>query len=764
MSCCGGDLAVEQARCALGGVDGRHEEIRASGRPLADGRVAYLLSAPAIHCGQCIGTIERALLRIEGVAAARVNLSLKRVMLTLDGGDRSPLPALAELERLGYPAFPLDAADAADAHSARTRELVRAMAVAGFASANIMLLSVSVWSGAEGATRDLFHLVSAAIAIPAIAWSGRVFFSSAFAALRARRMNMDVPISVGILLAVAMSLFESLSGGEAAYFDASITLVFFLLIGRTLDHLMRERARNAVASLGRLTARGAMARQEDGSAVYTPLDELKPGMVLFLAAGERAPVDGVVQKGNSEVDRSLVTGESRPEAAAPGTTLESGVLNLTGPIELKVTKDAGSSFLADVAQMMEAAEQGRGRHVRLADRLSRLYSPVVHIVALLSFLGWMAWSGGDWRLSMTVAIATLIITCPCALGLAVPVAHVVGAVRLFESGILMRDGSALERLAEADFVAFDKTGTLTTGTPAVVDCAIPPELRPVALTLAQSSIHPASRALARHLAGQAPADVAGIREIAGAGVEGMSGGRRVRLGRPQWVGEIARTGGDGVAFAREGEPAFATQLAETLRDGAAGIGRKLAACGLATEILSGDSEPAVAAVARATGIGRHLAGLRPRDKIARMEALAAEGRKAAMVGDGINDAPALAAAHVSFAPASASDIGRKAADYVFTRDSLEAVLRARRIAVATDRIVRQNIAFAIAYNALAVPLAVAGMVTPLIAAVAMSSSSIVVIANSLRLFLLDPDAARVRPRRIGKQAAAPGLRAGPVGA
>lgn len=754
MSCCGGDIAVDQARCAVGGADFRHEEIRASGRLLPDGGIAYSLSAPAIHCGQCIGAIERALQTLEGVVAVRVNLSLKRVALTLDRQDRSALPALRELERLGYPAFALDAAEARDAHSARTGELVRAMAVAGFASANIMLLSVSVWSGAEGATRDLFHLVSAAIAIPAIAWSGRIFYSSALMALRARRLNMDVPISIGILLAVAMSLFESLSGGREAYFDASITLVFFLLVGRTLDHLMRERARNAVASLGRLAARGAMAAQADGTAAYVPLDEIRPGMVLRLAAGERAPVDGVIRAGTSEIDRSLVTGESRPEAATIGARLEAGVLNLTGPLELLAEKDAKSSFLAEIAHMMEAAEHGRGRNVRLADRMARLYSPVVHLVALASFIGWMVWSGGDWRLAMTIAIATLIITCPCALGLAVPVAHVIGAVRLFESGILMRDGSALERLAEADHVAFDKTGTLTTGAPAVLASDIPAGLEGVALAMARSSIHPASGALARHLAGVTPAPVADVREEPGAGVEAFADGTRARLGRPEWVGEIATNAGagEGIGFALEGQPAYRIRLAETLRAGATGMGAKLAACGMEAEILSGDAATAVAAIARPTGIARFTAALRPQGKIARLEVLRAQGRRVAMVGDGLNDAPALAAAHVSFAPAGASDIGRRAADFVFTRDSLDAVLRARRIAVATDRIVRQNLAFAIAYNALAVPLAIAGMVTPLVAAIAMSSSSIAVIANSLRLFLVDPDAAPMRHIRGRKRA------------
>src|SRR3569623_27735 len=432
MTCCtsAGDFALVMTGDAAG--DG---EILLASRLVGDGIRQTDLSVPSIHCGACSRNVETALSALPGVAAARVNLSTKRA--TIRWHDGTPPPFIATLRRAGYDAHIYNAG--AETKDKTFGVLLRALAVAGFAASNIMLLSVSIWSGADAATRDLFHGISAVIALPALAYSGRVFFRSAWRALRHGRTNMDVPISIGVLLAFGMSVYETATHGPHAYFDASITLLFFLLIGRTLDHLMREKARTAVKGLANLAARGALVLQPDGSRVYMPINEITVGMRILLAAGERVPIDAQVLAGHSDIDSALLTGESAPIAAAPGTSLQAGVLNLTGPLTLAATATAKDSTLADMVRLMEAAETGRSAYRRIADRASQLYAPAVHATALLTFIGWMI-ATGNFHRAVTIAIAVLIITCPCALGLAVPMLQVMAARRLFENGIMLKDG------------------------------------------------------------------------------------------------------------------------------------------------------------------------------------------------------------------------------------------------------------------------------------------------------------------------------------
>ena len=419
-------------------------------------------------------------------------------------------------------------------------ELIRALAVAGFAASNIMLLSVSIWSGAETETRNLFHWLSLIIALPALAYSGRIFFRSGWRALRHGRTNMDVPISLGVLLAFGLSVYETVQHGPHAYFDAAISLLFFLLIGRTLDYMMRERARLAVRGLVRLAARGAFVVQTDGTQIDLPVEEIVPGMSVMLGAGERVPVDATVSKGDSEIDVSLISGESVPLRATAGSTVRAGTLNLTGPLTLVATAKASSSFLAEMIRMMEAAEQGRSGYRRIADRAAALYAPVVHATAFLTFTGWMI-ATGDLHTAVTIAIAVLIITCPCALGLAVPIVQVIAAQQLFKNGILVKDGSSIERLAEIDAVMFDKTGTLTSAAPRLVPAEhLDGTSLNLAAALALHSRHPYSLALVEAATGLAPSPVVfeDITEQAGFGLQARSGATVYRLGKPSWaIGE-----------------------------------------------------------------------------------------------------------------------------------------------------------------------------------------------------------------------------------
>lgn len=688
---------------------------------------------PGIRCAGCIAKIEDGLSHLPGVVSARVNFTAKRVAVDHDGSLDDAVLRRA-IGDLGFTAELLVEAGEQDrAHARESRELLKALAVAGFAAMNVMLLSVSIWSGAEGATRALFHWLSALIAMPTVAYSGRPFFKSAWAALRRGRTNMDVPISIGVLLATLLSLFETIVGGAHAYFDGAVSLLFFLLAGRYLDSAMRDRARDSAASLMRQTAPGGTVVYPDGSSAWVRAADLAPGMRMIVSCGERFGADGRIAKGETRIDASLVTGESLPAPASIGDRVIAGTLNLAAPVEITVTAAGADTAIAGMARLMEAAGQGKSRYVRIADRAARLYAPAVHCLAALSFAGWMI-AGAGWHQSLLIAVAVLIITCPCALGLAVPVAQVVAAGAMMRRGILVKDGSALERLAEADRVRFDKTGTLTLGRPELVEESLTTEERPLALALARASRHPLSIALARRLEaeGVAAADLGRIVEYPGKGVEASHDGRMVRLGSPAWIGCAAPGDGMACAFAIEGGNARLLSFSDRIRPDAASSVRRLEAQGLECAILSGDRRAAVAPVAVDLGLTAAV-GLSPTEKVDAIHRQAAIGHRVLMVGDGLNDGPALAAGHVSMAPASASDVGQTAADLVFLGDSLAPVPIAVDAARRTMRVVRQNFVLAIGYNLLAVPLALAGLVTPLVAAIAMSTSSIIVVANALRL-------------------------------
>ena len=708
--------------------------MNAAVQPLADAAcTTSVFNVANLRCAGCIAKLEDGLARTAGVVTARVNFTTRRVQVahlpSLDAGVLQDAIA-----RLGFPAQPfLGVAD--DTTKTESRRLAIALGVAGFASMNIMLLSVAVWSGADGATRALFHWLSALIALPTIAYAGRPFFVSAWAALRHGRTNMDVPISIGVVLTGAVSLFETIVGGRHAYFDGAVMLLFFLLAGRFLDSVMRARAQDGVAALLRQAPASALVLGHGGTTQRRAASELAPGMRILVAAGERIAADGIVEVGNSQVDRSLVTGESVPEPVALGSAVLAGTINLDAPLTVKVTAADDATAIAEIARLMEAAAQGKSRYVRIADRAARLYAPAVHSLAALSFLGWM-FAGAGWHQSLMIAVAVLIITCPCALGLAVPVAQVVSAGSLLRAGILIKDGSALERLARADIALFDKTGTLTLSRPVPVgDLDLTADERPVALALAQASRHPLARALTAALVadGVAPATVEALTEHNGLGTSASFAGQQARLGRPDWAGASDLDGNAlATAFVLGGGPVRVLRFDDALRPDAEAAIAELHELGLPSSILSGDRAAAVGAVAQALRVdARH--GLSPADKFAAIDDLQRAGRHVLMIGDGLNDGPALKAAYVSIAPSSASDVGQTAADLVFLGDRLMPVAIAVRAARRTMAVVRQNFALAAGYNVLAVPLAIAGQVTPLIAALAMSASSLIVVANALRL-------------------------------
>lgn len=749
MSCCVPTQVYQPM--PSGGQDGypSRDEVLFASTNAGDGLIQTHIYIPGIHCGGCLSAIEKAMGALPCVKQARVNLSAKRLILHWTRQDVDPGAVFDALAGLGYQAH-LDNGSAAREDNTLGR-LLLSLGVAGFAAANVMLLSVSIWSGAEGPTRDMFHWISALIAIPAVGYAGQPFFRPALRALKAGHLTMDVPISLAVILALGMSVYETSNHGENAYFDASITLLFFLLIGRVLDHVMRERARGAVASLGRMAPSGATVIAQDGSRDWVPLESVVPGMVLFVAPGQYLPVDGIVVSGDGEIDCAIATGESDPLAAKPGMTFPAGALAVGAPVILRATRPARQSFLAEMVSMLEAAESAKPRFRRISDRAAAIYAPTVHLAALLTFIGWVG-ATGDWHHAIYTAIAVLIITCPCALGLAVPIVQVVAAGRLARQGILLSDGSALEKMAQIDKVLFDKTGTLTTGNPALRQAERHnPKVLRLAGSLAMASRHPYSRALVTACEDLSlvvdPESWDSLREEPGKGVEAERDGSRYRLGKASWaLKDRMEDGQDSVVFSRDGCALDLYYFDETIRDGAVETVAWLRGQGFAPEVMSGDSAAKVALVADTLGIAQVQAGMSPADKIARIQSLQSNGYHVLMVGDGINDAPALNAADASIAPSTASDVGRRASGFVFLSNSLDAVRMAITISRQARTLIYQNFGLAVVYNLIAVPVAVAGYATPLVAAIAMSGSSCLVIANALRLNL--PSARRGHPQKF----------------
>ncbi|MBL8643340.1 MAG: cadmium-translocating P-type ATPase [Rhodospirillaceae bacterium] len=709
-------------------------------RRKSDGAFELFLIVENITCPACVPDIEKALGRIPGVDQARVNLTLGRLHVTWRDPALQAGQISATLSAHGYRAIAYNAAMLDRLEDDRDRRLLRALAVAGFASANIMLLSVSIWSGnvtdMGTATRDFFHWVSALIALPTIAYAGQPFFASAWSALRAGRVNMDVPISLGVLLATLASVMESVRSGVHAYFDAAVMLLFFLLIGRYLEQNMRGRTRSVAANLLALKAVAATVIEPSGQRRSYPADQLKPGMTVFVAPGDRIPADGIVIRGRSDVDASLVTGESLPVVAGVNSQVYAGTLPLTGTLDITVTSADQDTLLGQIVELMTAAASAKSGHALLADRAARYYAPTVHVLAAATFLGWLLLGSGGWHPALMCAVAVLIITCPCALGLAIPAVQTVATGALLRWGVLLKSGDGLERLAGADTVVFDKTGTLTLGRPELIaGTGYTHDNLTLAARLAQSTRHPLATALTRAL--PALPHAVPVHEAAGLGVSAVIDGQLVKLGSRFWcdVPEDGppENGASELWLKKQGSAPVRFSFRDMPRSDAAEVIAALKSLGLRIEILSGDRASAVRPLARALSVDAVTAEARPDTKLTRLQALSQQGRKVLMVGDGLNDAPALAAAYVSMSPSSAADISQTAADIVFRGENLWPVVQSIRIGRASKRRMIENLALAIIYNIIAVPLAMAGWVTPLIAALAMSGSSVIVVLNALRL-------------------------------
>ncbi len=754
---CGARLAPGQERFCCTGCEGAHAlvaglglssfyarreteagalrpEAMAAGLDLApfaqalrDGTQRLELVVSGLTCGACIWLVEQALAAEPDVLTARASLSARRLTVTWRGEAARANDLAALLGRLGFRVAPWSPACLRATEDAEGRALTRALGIAAFGSMNIMLISVAVWVGGDmgPSLRHGLHWLAALIGMPVVLIAGMPFYRSAWTAIRAGRPSMDLAVSLGVLATAGMSLSETLRNGPYTWFDGATMLLALLLAGRVFDRAARRRARQSVAELLALQEGLVTRLLVDGHMEAVPAEAVAAGERVLVSAGERLRLDGVAAA-DALLDAAATTGESVPRTFAAGDALPAGAVNMGAAFTMTVSAAARDGSLAAMARLLERAEQAKGRFVAIADRASRFYVPVVHAVAAATFLAWWGVLDAPWQVALVNAVCVLLITCPCALALAVPAVQVVAVGALFRRGVLVTSATALERLASADHAVLDKTGTLTEGRPVLIPEGQDDAVVRRAASLARASRHPLAQALVRACP-EAPL-AEGVREWPGQGLEAGA----LRLGSPAFCGLGASADGMTLVF-RQGDGApVAFRFADRMREDAPAAIAALRSLGLDAELLSGDGEGAAASVAWQAGIGEWRSGMDPAAKQARIAALRDAGRHPLMVGDGINDAAALAAAHVSASPAGATDLAQTASDLVLQREGLSALPAAIRIARRAQGIARGNIGFSLVYNALAMPVAALGLVTPLIAAVVMASSSLIVVLNALR--------------------------------
>ncbi len=704
---------------------------------------ALELSLQGVHCAGCVSKIETGLASLNGIEEARVNLTTARLNVAWLTELQSSKQIISTVTNLGFGVTPFIHSDVEIKQKDESKRLLRYIAVSAFAAMNVMLLSISVWSGGDEMslkTRHLFHWISALIAFPTVVYAGRAFFIPAFQALKKKQTNMDVPISLALILACGLSLYETIMGNQDIYFDAAVMLLFLLLIGRYLDTRLRLKTGEAARRLTSMQVTTATRLLPDGTQETLPAQALDIGDHILIPKGQRIPIDSQITEGHSEIDVQIATGETQYQQVKIGDTLLSGTVNIGHPLKARVISNLGNSFLSEITKLVEIGEQTKSRFVRIADIAARAYVPIVHTLAFLTFLGWYLYSG-DLRMAALNAIAVLIITCPCALGLAVPAVHAVAAGKLFEKGIYARSGDALERLAMIDHVIFDKTGTLTKGQFTLVT----PELYAfntlgLAGALAANSTHPLSQSLKIYAMSH---DISHIREISGEGLEAIFAGDILKLGSAKFIGLNPEQNETSSVWFKQGEKsAIKFNFQDQLREDAEVTIKRLDEMSITQEMLTGDNPEMAKIIAKQVGLKHWQANVSPKEKMQTVQERILKQKHPLMVGDGINDAPALALADVGFAIGTGTDVAIESADITLMRGSLHGLADAIAVSKATLRNIKQNLFGAFVYNVAGIPFA-AGilypffgiLLSPVIAGAAMAFSSLTVVSNANRLRL-----------------------------
>jgi Cu2+-exporting ATPase len=698
-----------------------------------------------ITCAACVWLSERHVRTLPGVAEFSVNYSTHRARVRWDDSRVRLSDILKAVAAIGYVAHPYDPGRQDKVYRQERQRALRRLAVAGLCSMQVMMLGWSLYAMDYDSSdvedmRTFLRWVSALLTVPVVVYSSQAFFASAWRELRQGRLGMDVPVSLAILLAFVASLWATATNGPDVYYDSVTMFAFFLLTGRYLEMGARHGAGQAAEALVRLLPATA-TRLRDGAEELVAVAELVPGDRVLVRPGETVPADGEVIAGRSSVDESLLTGESLPRPRAEGDALVGGSTNVESPLEMRVEKVGDDTVVSAIVRLLDRAQAEKPRVALLADRVAGWFVVALLVIAAVVAVGW--WQTDPTK-AFYVTLSLLVVTCPCALSLATPVAVVAATGSLTRLGLLTTRGHALETLASATHVVLDKTGTLTRGELRLHGVHPLGEITreralEVAAALERRSEHPVGRVLvAAGGTGLAAVDVVAT---PGEGVEGVVEGVRYRVGKPEFVAALSGRAvlpAEDVAATRvllgdERGPLAALTLRDELRPDAKATLQRLRWLGLEVELLSGDAEGAVAHVARELEVREWRAGVSPAQKLERVRALQAAGAVVAMVGDGVNDAPVLAGANVSVAMGSGTQLAHASADMVILSERLANLASGVVAARKTRRIIRENLLWALLYNAVAVPLAAAGWVTPWMASIGMSASSLIVVLNALRL-------------------------------
>jgi Cu2+-exporting ATPase len=693
-----------------------------------------------MYCAACSWLIDASLQRLPGITSADINPVTHRLRVAWDTSSVGLGRILATLADLGYKPQPLAPDSTERPERAEQRAALKRLLVASLGMMQVMMFAVALYSGEfQGIDADMerfLRLVSFLVTTPVVFYSARPFFAGAIRGLRARRPGMDVPVSIAIGSAYVASVYATYTNGPAVWYDSVTMFVFFLTVARYLEMRARHRSIDRSAALASLLPNTA-TRLDGAERQQVPVTQLAAGDIAVIRAGESFPADGSITAGRTSADESMLTGESRPQPKIVGDAVMAGSVNIDGIVEMRVDVTGTDTTLGTIGRLSERARYARPAFVQLADRVASYIVIAILVIAAAVALGWYL---ADPERAFVVTLSVLVVTCPCALALATPAAFAAAGSRLSDLHLLVTNGNAIETLSRATHIVFDKTGTLTRGMPEVVETAVhDPDFDEqyclqVAAALEVASTHPIARAFTHYESGLV---ASGPEVIVGAGVEGAVDGRHWKLGNAAFVpgAESAPHDDDAtrVFLGTDGRLVSAFTIADTLRRDSGNTVKEIERLGLSTSLVSGDGEVPVAHAAAALGISDARSGCMPDDKLRRIHELQQRGEVVVMVGDGINDAPVLAGADVSIAPSHAASLAQSSADVLLLGDTLHPIITLMQAARRTMRIVRQNLAWAIVYNLSAVPLAAAGFVPPWLAAIGMSTSSLVVVLNALRL-------------------------------